>query len=72
MNGPDDAPSELVCVAEEGSVDHDWKYIADWSGDPGVVNGTYDFGYWECRVCGLIDEEREPPTSYDDCADPFF
>lgn len=41
--------------------DHDWHFISDWYGDPGVVNGTADCSYWKCRTCGKEDHESEAP-----------
>lgn len=49
------------CHCGDGTFDHDWEWHSDWSGDPGVVNGTYDCGYWECSVCGYQDPDKEPP-----------
>ena len=50
-----------------GEEDHDWRYISDWYGDPGVINGTADCSRWECSVCGAEDNDREPPEyEYDD------
>ena len=46
--------------------DHDWQWISDWYGDPGVINGTADCSYWQCRVCGKEDYEREPPSYEED------
>jgi hypothetical protein len=40
---------------------HDWKFISDWAGDPGVIGGTFDCSRWECQMCGEIDDKREPP-----------
>lgn len=44
--------------------DHDWKWVHDWTGDPGVIGGTQDFSYRVCRTCGAEDHEtpyeREP------------
>jgi len=47
--------------------DHDWRYIADWEGDPSVPNGTRDCSRWECFFCDEITNEEpdgwEPPYS---------
>lgn len=32
--------------------EHYWDYISDWYGDPGVINGTMNIYYKECRHCG--------------------
>lgn len=37
--------------------EHDWKVVFDWTGDPGVIGGTQDFSYRECRLCGEQDHE---------------
>jgi hypothetical protein len=37
--------------------DHCWRLISDWYGDPGVINGTADCSYMQCRYCG---KQREP------------
>ncbi len=42
----------------ESDMDHDWHYDG----------GDYSVGInpgWECRTCGEVDTDREPP-SYDD------
>lgn len=57
------------CADGTPDEDHDWKWISDWYGDPGVINGTADCSYWECRVCGKVDENREPPSTDDDWED---
>lgn len=49
------------CAIGTPDEDHDWEFISDWYGDPGVINGTADCSYWKCRVCGKEDHEREPP-----------
>ena len=49
-------PAKPPCewIDEDGTAqdDHDWEYIRDWAGDPGVINGTYDINYKRCRQCG--------------------
>ena len=45
---------------------HEWRWISDWYGDPGVINGTADCSRWECGLCGEVDENREPPSADDD------
>ena len=54
-----------VCDLGNGEFDHDWEWVSDWYGDPGVINGTADCSYYRCRVCGAEDHESPPPT-YDD------
>jgi len=55
-----------VCVdPDTGEEDHDWRFVSDWYGDPGVINGTADCSYWVCEQCGKEDHEREPPQ-YDE------
>ena len=42
--------------------DHDWRFVSDWYGDPGVINGTADCSFYECRKCG--DEQTTQPEDY--------
>ncbi len=49
-----------------GEFDHDWEYVSDWAGDPGVIGGTYDIRYRDCKVCGFVDEETTPYYWYED------
>jgi hypothetical protein len=44
------------CFDPDGPPDHDWKFISDWYGDPGVINGTADCSFMECQRCG---EQRD-------------
>jgi len=53
-------------MQDKRQIDHDWKWVSDWYGDPDVVNGTADCSHWECRRCGSMDCEDEPPGPYDD------
>ena len=53
------------CALGTPEEDHDWHFVSDWYGDPGVINGTADCSRWVCRACGKEDYDREPP-SYDD------
>lgn len=52
------------CEIVDGEVDHDWKLVSDWGGDPGVINGTFDCSYLECRVCGEENHSHPSPCSY--------
>jgi hypothetical protein len=47
---------------------HDWIWIKDWYGDPSIPNGTVDCSRWECRVCGEVGEDMEPPARRRPCA----
>ncbi|MCK9802123.1 hypothetical protein M1B34_31805 [Pseudomonas sp. MAFF 302030] len=58
--------SDKQCEVVDGEVDHDWKFVRDWSGDPRVINGTFDCSYLECRVCG---EENHNASGVADYAD---
>ena len=46
---------------KERRCEHDMKWISDWYGDPGVINGTADCSQSECKLCGWIDPNGEPP-----------
>lgn len=65
------ANKDLVSAQEEmqdkTQIDHDWKWVSDWYGDPEVVNGTADCSHWKCTRCDSEDCEDEPPGSYEDC-----
>lgn len=37
---------------ENGVIVHTWKWVKDWMGDPGVINGTADCSHYECVICG--------------------
>ena len=41
-----------VCDLGDGTFDHDWEFVSDWYGDPGVINGTADCSFKRCRQCG--------------------
>ena len=60
-----DLESAQIEMGDKSRIDHDWKFISDWYGDPGVINGTADCSRYECQRCGAVDNDREPP-SYDD------
>lgn len=47
------------CDIGEGEIDHTWELHSD-SDDSG------SWYYWECDVCGEIDNEREPPDYGDE------
>lgn len=49
------------CECAPGEFDHDWKWVSDFEGDCGVVNGTNDISHYVCKVCGLEDHETPPP-----------
>lgn len=51
-----DQPSAELEVSCQEDDDHDWEYISDWYGDPGVINGTCNFYYRRCRTCGKEDQ----------------
>jgi hypothetical protein len=53
---------------EGGGFDHDWQYTSDWSGDPGVIGGTYNIYTKRCRACGHEEEcgPEDMPTLDDD------
>jgi hypothetical protein len=44
---------------------HKWRWISDWYGDPGVINGTADCSRWECQHCGSVDQYRARPSAND-------
>ena len=64
------ANKDLVSAQEEmqdkTQIDHDWKWVSDWYGDPEVVNGTADCSHWKCTRCDSEDCEDEPPGPYED------
>jgi hypothetical protein len=53
-----------VCKSPGEEDDHDWEYVSDWYGDPGVIGGTADCSRWVCRACG--EEMQAPPPSDED------
>jgi hypothetical protein len=53
------------CYLGGGEFDHDWHYVSDWYGDPGVIGGTADCSRHECRACGAEDHESDPPGDED-------
>lgn len=55
------------CADGTPDEDHDWEYISDWYGDPGVINGTADCSFKRCRVCG-----KEAPLDDDERASDFY
>ncbi|KAF1306985.1 hypothetical protein BLX42_22400 [Pseudomonas sp. SG-MS2] len=56
--------SSWECKGDDGEPDHDWKYVSDWGGDPGVIGGTFDCSYLECRVCGEEKHDHPNPSEY--------
>ena len=46
---------------KERRCEHDMKWISDWYGDPGVINGTADCSRSECQLCGWVDPNGERP-----------
>jgi hypothetical protein len=53
--------ADLCIPGVNGYREHDWSWVKDWMGDPGVINGTADCSHYVCRRCG--DEKAgEPPT----------
>ena len=66
MNGQREVSRQgIVRPTNTEPCDHDWEWISDWYGDPGVVNGTADCSHYRCTVCGEEDHESDPP-SYDE------
>lgn len=56
-----------VCVdPKTGEEDHDWKYKSDWSGDPGVIGGTYTFYSRACSACGKMESVSHDDMPYED------
>jgi hypothetical protein len=53
------------CWVGPDEYDHNWRYVSDWYGDPGVINGTADCSHAECETCGAIDPDAEPPEFED-------
>lgn len=49
------------CDLGNGEFDHDWQWVDDWTGDPGVIGGTMDCGFWRCRACEEEDHKRPRP-----------
>ena len=43
--------------------DHDWEYVSDWYGDPGVINGTADCSFKRCKQCGKESELEDGDES---------
>ena len=60
------------CRISRTEFDHDWHWVSDYYGDPGVINGTADCSRWECRSCGAEDHETPPPSGDDDFDEPEF
>jgi len=54
--------TDQIPTTTDETCPHDWKWIQDWEGDPGVINGVHHFSYWECQICGEQDDERDPPS----------
>lgn len=53
------------CADGTPDEDHDWEYISDWYGDPGVIGGTADCSFKRCRQCGK-EMGLEPGEGYPD------
>lgn len=46
-----------TCEHSDGEIDHDWKHMADSSGE--VDGGLGDNWQWrECRVCGKVEDSK--------------
>lgn len=63
------------CDMGNGEFDHDWQYIADWYGDPEVINGQADVYFKRCAQCGAEEgcdaQEYYAAVSHDpDDGDP--
>ena len=65
-NANKDLASAQEEMQDKRLIDHDWKWVSDWYGDPEVVNGTADCSHWKCTRCDSEDCEDEPPGPYDD------
>lgn len=65
-NANKDLASAQEEMQDKSLIDHDWKWISDWYGDPDVINGTADCSHWQCTRCDSEDCEDEPPGPYDD------
>lgn len=63
-----------TCADDEA---HDWEYIRDWIGDPGVINGTMNIYYKRCRQCGKdgewdghgSEDDDDPDRAYEQARD---
>lgn len=53
---------QIQRIVDGPCVDHDWEFVRDWEGDPGVINGTHDISFWRCRDCELEDHDRPAPA----------
>ncbi len=65
-NANKDLASAQEEMQDKRLIDHDWKWVSDWYGDPDVVNGTADCSHWQCTRCDSEDCEDEPPGPCDD------
>ena len=66
MNANKDLAGAQEEMQDKRLIDHDWKWVSDWYGDPDVVNGTADCSHWKCTRCDSEDCEDEPPGPYED------
>mgnify|MGYP003392991175 CR=1 FL=1 len=55
----------MDCEPDEMGDGHIWKWVPDWMGDPGVINGTVDCSHYECVICGE-EKDGDPPADEDD------
>jgi len=65
-NANKDLASAQEEMQDKSLIDHDWKWVNDWYGDPEVVNGTADCSHWKCTRCDSEDCEDAPPGPYED------
>lgn len=56
-NGGNVKPMKTEGV-EPADCDHAWHFVRDWYGDPNVINGTADCSFYECKRCGLVQQEK--------------
>jgi hypothetical protein len=63
MNLPETtAVASVPCCDED---EHDWRWVSDWYGDPGVINGTADCSRYVCTICGAEKGGDPPQDDYD-------
>lgn len=43
---------------------HQWHYVKDFMGDPNVINGTQNYSFYRCELCG--EEVTQRPDDYQD------
>jgi hypothetical protein len=46
--------------------EHEMRWISDWYGDSGVINGTADCSRSECELCDWVDPNGERDDYYDE------